>query len=71
MTEADLGFGQRVRDLRRRQALSQRDLARRARLNQDTINRLEQLDSAETLRPSTLRKLARALRVQPAELLDT
>ncbi|HYW86801.1 MAG TPA: helix-turn-helix transcriptional regulator [Chloroflexota bacterium] len=60
------GFGARLRLLRLRRALSQRDLARRARLSEVTVIRLE----AETNmpRPSTVRALALALGVQPLEL---
>ena len=58
----------RLRDLRIRQALSQRDLAEASGVTQSTIVRLEQGDP--NVRPSTLRKLARALGVKPAELMD-
>src|SRR5262249_58342789 len=60
------GFGARLRLLRLRRGLSQRDLARRARLGEITVIRLE----AETNmpRPGTVRALARALDVKPLEL---
>ena len=48
-------------------ALSQRDLAKRAGVSPTTVVRAEQ---GEDVYPSTVRKLARALGVQPRELLD-
>jgi transcriptional regulator with XRE-family HTH domain len=52
---------------RQRQALSQRDLAQQAGVSETTIRRIEHglLDP----RPSTIRKLAKALRVMPASLM--
>jgi transcriptional regulator with XRE-family HTH domain len=47
-------------------ALSQRDLATRAGVSPVTVMRLENGDEA---RPSTVRKLANALGVQPRELM--
>ena len=55
-----------LRALRERAALSQRELAQRAGTTQTTISRLEQGYDA---RPTTTRRLARALRVQPADLM--
>lgn len=55
----------RIRELR---ALSQRELAAEAGLNTATINRIE--TGRHKARPSTIRKLARALKVEPAELLS-
>jgi transcriptional regulator with XRE-family HTH domain len=57
-----------LRELRLRSALSQADLADRAGLARTTVVRLEKGDPNST--PTTLRKLARALRVKPAELLE-
>lgn len=58
----------RLRYFRERRALSQRDLAKLADVTDRTIRRLE---SGETdSRPSTTRKLARALKVKPDELMD-
>jgi DNA-binding XRE family transcriptional regulator len=57
----------RLRELRIRAALTQADLADRAGLARTTVVRLEQGDPNST--PTTLRKLARALKVKPAELL--
>ena len=47
--------------------LSQRDLAERAGVTQTTIVKAEQ---GTIVRPSTVRKLARALGVQPRDLID-
>ncbi len=59
--------GERLKDLRIRQALTQQELAEKAGLSTNALNRLE-LDKAEP-RMSTLRKLAKALEVEPAKLL--
>ncbi len=59
--------GERLKDLRIRRALTQQELAEKAGLSTNALNRLE-LDKAEP-RMSTLRKLAKALSVEPAELL--
>jgi DNA-binding XRE family transcriptional regulator len=56
----------RLRELRLDAALSQEDLAKKARVARTTIVRLEKGDP--NVLPSTRRKLARALRVKPAEL---
>jgi transcriptional regulator with XRE-family HTH domain len=60
------GFGERLRLVRLRQGWSQRDLAMRAGVHEATVIRLEA--SANTPRPSTIRRLARALGVKPLEL---
>ena len=57
----------RLRELRFLAGLSQADLAERAGVARTTIIRLEVGDP--NVLPSTLRKLARALKVKPAELL--
>jgi transcriptional regulator with XRE-family HTH domain len=62
----EAGFGERLRVLRLRQALSQRDLARKARIEESTVVYLEA--ESRQPRPSTVRKLARALGVPPSEL---
>jgi transcriptional regulator with XRE-family HTH domain len=59
--------GARLRGLRRRAALSQRDLARIAGTRQETISRLEGGERAA--RGATIRKLAEALGVEPHELM--
>jgi DNA-binding XRE family transcriptional regulator len=56
----------RLRELRLEAALSQADLAERAGVARTTIVRLEAGDP--NVLPSTLRKLARALRCKPTDL---
>lgn len=56
-----------LHDMRVRAALSQADLAEMAGVARTTIIRLEHGDP--NVLPSTLRKLARALKVKPAELI--
>ena len=58
----------RLRDLRFRAGLTQADLAERAEVARTTIIRLEQGDPNAT--PTTLRKLARVLRVKVPELWE-
>jgi transcriptional regulator with XRE-family HTH domain len=57
----------KLRRLRRQAALSQQELAERAEITQETISRLERGHHAA--RGSTLRRLAKALGVQPHELM--
>jgi len=59
--------GERLKALRIRRALTQQELAERAGLSSNALNRIE-LDKAEP-RMSTLRKLAKALDVNPAEIV--
>jgi transcriptional regulator with XRE-family HTH domain len=59
--------GERLRALRIRRALTQEELAKRAGLSKQAVNRLE-VDRAEP-RMSSLRKLAKALDVDPSELV--
>jgi transcriptional regulator with XRE-family HTH domain len=59
--------GTRLRQLRREQAWSQRDLARESGVSQDAIARLE-LGQREA-QPRTVRRLAAALGVEPRELM--
>ena len=51
---------------RERRALSQRDLARLANVSQFSISRIE--TGQQRPRPSTLRKLAKALSLSPEQL---
>ncbi len=60
-------IGERLKDLRIRQALTQEELAAKASLGKNTVNRLER-DLTEP-HMSTLRKLAQALGVEPHELV--
>lgn len=57
----------RLRELRLAKFFSLRDLAEQADLNYMTIHRLEQGKQEATLR--TIRKLAKALGVEPGELV--
>ena len=61
-------IGEKLKDLRIKQAMSQRKLADVAGMSQRAIVDLE-TDRREP-RPSTLGKLAEALGVEPAELLE-
>ena len=60
-------IGDKLKNLRIRRALTQRELAERAGISTNALNRLE-LDKAEP-HMSTLRKIAKALDVEPTELL--
>jgi transcriptional regulator with XRE-family HTH domain len=60
-------IGDRLRDLRVRRALTQEELAVKADVGTNTVARLERNESEPHM--STLRKLARALDVDPAELI--
>jgi transcriptional regulator with XRE-family HTH domain len=66
--QAMVYVGNRLKALRIRRALTQEELAQRAGLSKNAVNRLE-VDKAEP-RMSTLRKLAKALDVDPAELIE-
>jgi transcriptional regulator with XRE-family HTH domain len=57
----------RLRYLRERAALTQKELGDRAGLTRISVMRLEAGERSP--RPGTVRKLARALRVKPAELM--
>jgi transcriptional regulator with XRE-family HTH domain len=65
--QAVVYIGNRLKNLRTRRALTQRELAERAGISANALNRLE-LDKAEP-HMSTLRKLARALEIDPTELV--
>ena len=58
--------GRRVRELRQENVLTLRELAAKSGVSKDTINRIEHGHGAY---PSTIRKLARALGVEPRELV--
>jgi len=57
----------RLRDWRAHRALSQADLAERSGVTKATIVNLEKVDH-RTPHPRTVRRLAKALEVQPHEL---
>ena len=57
-----------LRSVRQRRGLTQRELAARAKTGQQTVCRLETLRRGAY--PKTIRKLASALGVAPAELMD-
>lgn len=68
MTDRFIGVdGERLRKLRRKLALSQEDVERETGVAQATISDLEQ--GKRGARPSTLRKLAWTLKVEPRELM--
>ncbi len=59
--------GERLRQLRRERALSQRDLSGIAGIAHDSISQLE--TGKRDAQPRTIRKLAEALGVEPRELM--
>jgi XRE family transcriptional regulator, regulator of sulfur utilization len=67
MMEAVVYVGDNVRELRTLSALTQEELADRAGITATALSRIER-NEAEP-RPSTLRKLAAALSVEPRELI--
>lgn len=60
-------FGARIRELREEQGLSQEKLADMARLHRTAITHIERATRSSTL--ETIEKLAKALGVQPSDLL--
>jgi transcriptional regulator with XRE-family HTH domain len=65
--QAVVYIGDRLKNLRIRRALTQHELADRAGVSSNAVNRIE-LNKAEP-HMSTLRKLAKALDVDPTELV--
>jgi transcriptional regulator with XRE-family HTH domain len=59
--------GARLRELRRRKMLSLRELEERSGVAFDNINKLE--NERRDAQPRTVRKLARALGVEPEKLM--
>ncbi|MCL6437625.1 MAG: helix-turn-helix domain-containing protein [Rubrobacteraceae bacterium] len=57
----------KLRELRRRRVMSMEELAQKAGVGRNTIWRLE--NGASGAHPRTIRKLARALGVEPYELI--
>jgi transcriptional regulator with XRE-family HTH domain len=60
--------GRRVKELRRALLLSQRELAQLAGVVTETVNRIER-QPERTIRPDTVRHLAKVLGVDPHELM--
>lgn len=58
----------KLRETRLRRALTQAELAEKAGTTEATVNRLE--NGLQDPRMSTLRKVAAALGVEPADLID-
>jgi transcriptional regulator with XRE-family HTH domain len=65
--QAVVYIGDRLKTLRVRRALTQQELADKAGVSSNTLNRIE-LNKAEP-HMSTLRRLAKALDVDPSELV--
>ena len=61
--------GEKLKEVRDRRLLSQRELAKKAGLSPTTILKLEDARVKEP-HPRTIRKLAEALGVDPAELVE-
>lgn len=58
---------EKLKELRRRRVMSISDLSNASGVHRNTIHRIEQGKPAYT---STIRRLAKALEVEPAELID-
>jgi transcriptional regulator with XRE-family HTH domain len=56
----------KLRNLRRKRVLTLRELGEASGVSKDTISRIEREGTAY---PSTIRKLARALKVDPSDLV--
>jgi len=65
--QAVVYIGDRLKNLRVRRALTQQELAGRAGVGKNTVNRIERNEGEPHM--STLRKLAKALSVDPSELV--
>lgn len=65
--QAVVYIGDRLKNLRKRRALTKHQLADRAGVSSNALNRID-LNKAEP-HMSTLRKLAKALDVDPSELV--
>ena len=68
MQDAVVYVGDRLKNLRTLNALTQAELADRAGLTTAAVARIER--SEVEPRPTTLRKLAKALNVQPRDLIE-
>ena len=65
--EAVVFIGERLKRFRIERAMTQDELAAAAGVGKNTVNRIEKNHTEP--RPPTLRKLAQALEVDPAELV--
>ncbi len=65
--QAVVYVGDRLKDLRVERALTQQELADAAGIGKNTVNRIERNETEPHM--STLRKLASALDVKPADLV--
>jgi transcriptional regulator with XRE-family HTH domain len=65
--QAVVYIGNRLKDLRTEQALTQRELADKADIGVNTVNRIELNETEPHM--STIRKLAQALGVEPRNLV--
>jgi transcriptional regulator with XRE-family HTH domain len=65
--QAVVYIGHRLKDLRIQRALTQEELAEKAGLGKNTVNRMERNLTEPHM--STVRKLAKALSVDPSELV--
>ena len=65
--QAVVYIGDKLKNLRVRRALTQQELADRASVGKNTVNRIERNEGEPHM--STLRKLAKALGVDPSELV--
>lgn len=65
--QAVVYVGDRLKNLRVEQALTQEELAKKAGVGKNTVNRIERNETEPHM--STLRKLAGALGVEPARLV--
>jgi transcriptional regulator with XRE-family HTH domain len=65
--QAVVYIGDRLKDLRIERALTQRELAHKAGLGTNTVNRIEINETEPHM--STVRKLAKALEVDPRQLV--
>lgn len=68
-TDVQRRFGARLRELRRKAGLSQEDLALEAGLDRTYVSSVERGERNISLQ--NIVKLARAIRVRPARLLDS
>lgn len=59
---------ERLLTLRESQVLTQAELAQRAGISELSVHKIE--TGQQQPRPATIRKLARALKVKPAELME-